>query len=66
LIVEGAVEVVKKTKEEQPIAALNKGALVGELALVDNRPRSASVKVLRPSRFLRIAVIRIAAAIKQP
>lgn len=59
LIVEGEVEIIKRSKslkDGHPIANLKKGELVGELALVDNKPRSATVKATKPTSLLRFEI----------
>lgn len=53
LILEGSVEILKKSKKHaQTLTILRNGSFVGELALVDNRPRSASVRTLESTRVL--------------
>ena len=37
---------------------LENGDFLGELSLLDNKPRSASVKTLRPTLFLRLGRTR--------
>ncbi len=45
------VSVVSAAGNERILAILGAGALVGELSLLDGRPRSATVTALRPSRL---------------
>jgi CRP/FNR family transcriptional regulator, cyclic AMP receptor protein len=49
LIVDGSVNVKKGGKS---IAKLSKGQFFGELSLLDNQPRSATVETLEPTRCL--------------
>lgn len=53
IIVSGRVEVFK-TREGQPVqlAVLTRGAVVGEMALLDDRPRSASARALVATQCL--------------
>ena len=52
IIIEGQVRVFhKEDGEETPISTLEKGAFFGEMALIDGRPRSASVKTLTACHF---------------
>lgn len=46
LVVEGTLDVVKRNdkQEEQTLAQFRKGKVFGEMALVDESPRSASIK----------------------
>lgn len=59
LIEEGQIEILKTAKGakgEHQIAILKQGELVGELALVDDKPRSASAKVVKSARLLRFNI----------
>ncbi len=49
LILRGKVAVVKN---DQQLATLESGAVIGEMALIDRSPRSASVVTLEDSKFL--------------
>ena len=52
LIVDGKVSLIKADTE---ITSLDeKGYCLGEIALLDRQPRSATVKTVKPTRFLRI------------
>ena len=57
IIRSGAVKasVVTKDGQERLLAVLGPGSLIGELALIDNEPRSATVSALRPARLLHLA-----------
>ncbi|MBB4304166.1 CRP-like cAMP-binding protein [Rhodobium orientis] len=52
-VLEGSIKVsvISHEGEEQLLAVFGPGALVGELALLDGRPRSATVTALKPSRL---------------
>ncbi len=56
LIRGGAVKasVVSVGGQERLLAVLGTGALIGELALLDDEPRSATVMALRPCRLLHL------------
>ena len=43
-------EVVVETANKQPLAFLNPGEFIGELALLDDSPRSASARATRPTK----------------
>ena len=43
------VAVTSATGEERILALLGSGAIVGELAMLDGQPRSATVEAIRPS-----------------
>ena len=55
-LLEGSLKVAVVSAEgsEQLLAILGPGDVVGEMALLDGRPRSASVSALRPCRLARI------------
>lgn len=58
LIKEGEVEVTKmdpKSGLSMHLATLTKGAVVGEIALLDNGLRSASVQATKPCHLLRLS-----------
>jgi len=63
LILEGQVEIVKNGSPDpagpQRVAILEKGSSVGEMALLDYQPRSASVRTLAPSRFYVLSLARL-------
>jgi CRP-like cAMP-binding protein len=52
VIVEGSVSVVRGTDE---LATLGPGEFVGELAVIDQQPRFASVQAVEPTRVVAIA-----------
>ena len=53
MILDGLVEVVKSENGgELKIAELGEGAIFGEMALISNRPRTASIKALSPLYLL--------------
>ena len=55
VIEEGCVEVLAGQGDNQKrIALLSKGAMFGEVALLDRQARSASVRTLTPTRLIRI------------
>jgi CRP/FNR family cyclic AMP-dependent transcriptional regulator len=52
VIVKGRVEVLRNGK---PVAEAGPGEVLGELALLDRKPRNASAVALEPSRLLVLA-----------
>lgn len=54
VVVRGMVKAVRRTEggEEITLAALGPGAIVGEMALVSDSPRAASVLAVEPTRLL--------------
>ncbi len=52
------VSIVSASGGERILSILGPGAIVGELAVLDGRPRSASVSALRDSELLFISKIR--------
>jgi CRP-like cAMP-binding protein len=56
VLVEGELEVLKKSQHgiEARVAMLGPGDWFGEMSVVDVQPRSATVRVLAPSRLVRI------------
>lgn len=46
--------VVAKDGQERLLAVLGPGSLIGELALIDDEPRSATVSALRPARLMHL------------
>jgi len=56
LIIEGLVEVVKgRGAEEMVIATNGPGAFFGEMALIEDRPRFATIRALEPTRLLEFS-----------
>ena len=55
IILSGAVEVVKKTGEKEiAMATLGQGQVFGEMGLIEDRPRSATVKAVAEIKVRRI------------
>ncbi len=55
LVVRGKVEVFRKVNSnERPLAALAEKDVLGEMAILDDEPRSASVRALEPTLVLKI------------
>ncbi len=46
--------VIARDGQERLLAVLGPGALIGELSLFDDRPRSATVSALRPCRLMHL------------
>ncbi|MFC1724296.1 Crp/Fnr family transcriptional regulator [candidate division KSB1 bacterium] len=64
-ILDGKVEVFRKgAKGDVALAALEKGAIVGEMSLIDKMPRSASVKALTDVKAVKIDCDRFTQEIK--
>lgn len=65
LLTEGALQIATRIPGDEltAISMVMPGEVVGEFALLDDRPRSASVRALEPSAGLRIPRIRIAALV---
>lgn len=57
VVMSGEMEVLKRSHQgvEARVALLGPGDWFGEMSILDVQPRSASVRVLAPSRVLRIA-----------
>lgn len=59
IILDGEVEIIKRTKdgtEEEKIATLKKDAVIGEMRLVESKPRSATVKATKPTQLLELNI----------
>jgi len=55
VVVSGRIEVSKRTGDETVrLAVMERGDLLGEMALIDDQPRSASAVALEPTRCLLI------------
>ena len=52
LLIDGEVSIIKAGTEV--LFFDEKGYCLGEIALIDNKPRSATVKTVKPTQFLRI------------
>ncbi len=54
LIINGQVSVImeKEDGSQAEIDQMDSGAAFGEMALIDNSPRSATIRTITPSRFL--------------
>jgi len=66
IIAQGEVEVLKKdaaTQQEYRISTLTNGAVVGEIALIDSTPRSASIRALTDTTVFAIAISDLQALI---
>ena len=60
----GSLGVSKKTGGgEQPLGTIEPGDVVGEIAFIDQRPRSATVTVLQPSRLLKLDYAKVMEAL---
>ncbi len=58
VIAEGSVEILKKSESGSllRISMLQVGEVIGEMGLLDNSPRSASVRTLTPTRLLSVSI----------
>jgi len=55
LIVQGKVEVFRRVNDhERPLANLGERECFGEMAILDDQPRSASVRAIEPTTVLKI------------
>lgn len=53
IIQEGAVDIVKNIDDEEKVlATVGKGAIFGEMALIDNSPRMAAAKAVEPTTVI--------------
>jgi signal transduction histidine kinase len=63
VIVDGELEVTKRSGEgELPLARLGPGGIVGEMAVIEGRPRNASVSAVTDANVLRVpsaALLRV-------
>jgi signal transduction histidine kinase len=56
IVVDGAFEIVKKSDQQDIVIAVrDEGAVIGEMALIDNAPRMASVRAVTESHLLKIS-----------
>lgn len=59
ILCEGEVEIFRKdmdTGNNISINTLSKGSIIGEMSLLDNAPRSASVRTTQPTRLLVLSI----------
>ena len=56
LIIDGMVEISKRVADSETsvIAALGKGEIIGEMALIDDMPRAATARAMQPTKLLVI------------
>src|SRR5262245_24134628 len=56
LLLDGLVEITHETPEGEVVAlrTLEAGSILGEIAALDGRPRSATVKACSPCRIVRV------------
>lgn len=63
VIVDGELEVTKRSGEgDLPLARLEAGGIIGEMAVIEKRPRNASVRAIGPAEVLRVpsdALLRV-------
>ena len=56
VVIEGEFEIIKRSDQRDIVIALREpGAVIGEMALLDRAPRSASVRSVTESRLLQIS-----------
>jgi signal transduction histidine kinase len=56
IIVDGSFEIVKKSDQQDIVIAVrDEGAVIGEMALIDNAPRMASVRAVTDGHLLKIS-----------
>ncbi len=58
IIYEGSVEVLKKSTDDSllRITVLHAGEVIGEMGLIDNSPRSASIRTLTTTQLLTVSI----------
>lgn len=64
IIKSGEVEICKKdakTQHYHHLDSLGSGAFVGEMSLIDNAPRSASVRTTQPTTFFKFSINQLLA-----
>jgi CRP-like cAMP-binding protein len=54
IIETGAIEILRATRGEQPLAVLEPGDFFGEMAVLEDQPRFASARAKEASRLLRV------------
>ncbi len=64
IILDGAFSVFMQDREEQEVARLLSGELVGEMSFVDSRPPSATVKAVDDAQVLSIPRQKLATKLK--
>jgi signal transduction histidine kinase len=56
IVIEGEFEIIKKSDQREIVIAVREpGAVIGEMALIDNTPRVASVRAVSKGSLLRIS-----------
>lgn len=69
IIKEGEVEIIKEDvdkKQSYSLGKISAGEVIGEIALIDNSPRSASVRTTKPSKFLVLSIEKLHEIDKNP
>ncbi|OIO60965.1 MAG: hypothetical protein COX57_06105 [Alphaproteobacteria bacterium CG_4_10_14_0_2_um_filter_63_37] len=67
IVVSGSVEVVRhEGPRDIVLAQLGHGKVIGELALLDGRPRTASVRTVEPTRLLHLPANAFEDAVESP
>ena len=67
VIVDGELEVTKRSGEgELPLARLGPGGVVGEMAVIEGRPRNASVTAVGPAWVLRVPSAALLRVLERP
>ncbi|CEG57560.1 Cyclic nucleotide-binding domain/CAAX amino terminal protease family protein [Legionella fallonii LLAP-10] len=58
ILLDGTVEVLKKSADESllRISTLQAGEVIGEMGLIDNSPRSASIRTLTTTQLLTVSI----------